>query len=154
MVCDGQGSVHRYGGEGFLAHFADIDIDQLTRLAEDIRRAVGQPIALYSTHPSFTVTASIGLAHSPEHGADLQTLLRSADEARHLAKRAGRNQVRPVSYTHLDVYKRQDASRLDAVRRPGGTGAAAPPAEPGTRGLGRPRAGHDAAAADLSLIHI
>ncbi|WP_334177696.1 bifunctional diguanylate cyclase/phosphodiesterase [Pseudoxanthomonas sp.] len=115
VVCDGQGSVHRYGGEGFLAHFADIDIDQLTRLAEDIRRAVGQPIALYSTHPSFTVTASIGLAHSPEHGADLQTLLRSADEARHLAKRAGRNQVRlPSASAQQEANDR--LSRVTALR--------------------------------------
>jgi len=114
-ACDGQGSVYRYGGEGFLAHFADIDIDQLTRLAEDIRRAVGQPIALYSTHPSFTVTASIGLAHSPEHGADLQTLLRSADDARHLAKRAGRNQVRlPSASTQQEANDR--LSRVTALR--------------------------------------
>jgi len=114
-ACDGLGSVHRYGGEGFLAHFADIDIDQLTRLAEDIRRAVGQPIALYSTHPSFTVTASIGLAHSPEHGADLQSLLRSADDARYLAKRAGRNQVRlPSASTQQEANDR--LSRVTALR--------------------------------------
>ncbi len=114
-ACDGQGSVYRYGGEGFLAHFADIDIDQLTRLAEEIRRAVGQPIALYSTHPSFTVTASIGLAHAPQHGADLQTLLRSADDARHLAKRAGRNQVRlPSASTQQEANDR--LSRVTALR--------------------------------------
>ena len=115
VACEGQGCVYRYGGEGFLAHFADLDIDQLTRLAEDIRRAVGQPIALYSTHPSFTVTASIGLAHSPEHGADLQTLLRSADDARHLAKRAGRNQVRlPSARTQQEASDR--LSRVTALR--------------------------------------
>ncbi len=115
VACDAQGSVYRYGGEGFLAHFADIDIDQLTRLAEDIRRAVGQPIALYSTHPSFTVTASIGLAHSPEHGTDLQTLLRSADEARYLAKRAGRNQVRlPSASSQQEANDR--LSRVTALR--------------------------------------
>lgn len=114
-ACDGQGRVYRYGGEGFLVHFADIDVDQLTRFAEDIRRAVGQPIALYSTHPSFTVTASIGLAHSPEHGADLQTLLRSADDARHLAKRAGRNQVRlPSASTQQEANDR--LSRVTALR--------------------------------------
>ena len=114
-ACEGRGCVYRYGGEGFLAHFADLDIDQLTRLAEDIRRAVGQPIALYSTHPSFTVTASIGLAHSPEHGADLQTLLRSADDARHLAKRAGRNQVRlPSARTQQEASDR--LSRVTALR--------------------------------------
>ena len=114
-ACDGQGSVYRYGGEGFLAHFPDVDIDQLTRLAEDIRRAVGQPIALYSTHPSFTVTASIGLAHAPEHGADLQALLRSADDARHLAKRAGRNQVRlPSASTQQEANDR--LSRVTALR--------------------------------------
>ena len=114
-ACGGQGFVYRYGGEGFLAHFADIDIDQLTRIAEDIRRAVGQPIALYSTHPSFTVTASIGLAHSPEHGVDLQTLLRSADDARHLAKRAGRNQVRlPSASAQQEANDR--LSRVTALR--------------------------------------
>ena len=93
-ACMEDAQVYRYGGEGFLIHYPDTDIDQLTRLAEEVRRAVGQPIALYSTHPTFTVTASIGLAHAPEHGNDMQSLLRSADDARHLAKRAGRNQVR------------------------------------------------------------
>jgi len=110
-----EGQVYRYGGEGFLVHFADTDIDQLSRWAEEIRRAVGQPIALYSTHPSFTVTASIGLAHSPEHGIDLQSLLRSADDARHLAKRAGRNQVRlPSAGAQQEANDR--LSRVTALR--------------------------------------
>ena len=110
-----QGRVYRYGGEGFLVHFIDTDIDQLSRWAEEIRRAVGQPIALYSTHPSFTVTASIGLAHAPEHGIDLQSLLRSADDARHLAKRAGRNQVRlPSAGAQQDANDR--LSRVTALR--------------------------------------
>lgn len=114
-ACEGQGSVYRYGGEGFLVLFPGVDIDQLSRLAEEIRRAVGQPVALYSTHPSFTVTASIGLAHAPEHGADLQTLLRSADDARHLAKRAGRNQVRlPSAATQQEASDR--LSRVTALR--------------------------------------
>ncbi|CAN7425189.1 bifunctional diguanylate cyclase/phosphodiesterase [Pseudoxanthomonas sp. LjRoot143] len=114
-ACEGQGAVYRYGGEGFLVLFPDIDIDQLSRCAEEIRRAVGQPVALYSTHPSFTVTASIGLAHAPEHGADLQTLLRCADDARHLAKRAGRNQVRlPSATTQQETSDR--LSRVTALR--------------------------------------
>jgi diguanylate cyclase (GGDEF)-like protein len=110
-----QGRVYRYGGEGFLVHFADTDIDQLNHWAEEIRRAVGQPIALYSTHPSFTVTASIGLAHAPEHGIDLQGLLRSADDARHLAKRAGRNQVRLPSTGALQEANDR-LSRVTALR--------------------------------------
>jgi len=110
-----QGRVYRYGGEGFLVHFADTDIDQLNHWAEEIRRAVGQPIALYSTHPSFTVTASIGLAHAPEHGTDLQGLLRSADDARHLAKRAGRNQVRLPSAGALQEANDR-LSRVTALR--------------------------------------
>ncbi|MEL1265134.1 putative bifunctional diguanylate cyclase/phosphodiesterase [Pseudoxanthomonas putridarboris] len=110
-ACIDQARVYRYGGEGFLIHYPDADIDQLTRLAEDVRRAVGQPIALYSTHPSFTVTASIGLAHAPEHGNDMQSLLRSADDARHLAKRAGRNQVRLPSPGN----QQQTSDRLSRV---------------------------------------
>ncbi len=114
-ACEDQGGVYRYGGEGFLVLFPDMDIDQLNRCAEEIRRAVGQPVALYSTHPSFTVTASIGLAHAPEHGADLQTLLRCADDARHLAKRAGRNQVRlPSATTQQETSDR--LSRVTALR--------------------------------------
>ncbi len=114
-ACAELGQVYRYGGEGFLAHFPAIDIDQLTRVAEDIRRAVGQPLALYTTHPSFTVTASIGLAHAPEHGHDLQSLLRSADEARHVAKRAGRNQVRlPAAASQQQASDR--LSRVTALR--------------------------------------
>lgn len=114
-ACGEHGRVYRYGGEGFLVHFPDTDIDQLSHWAEEIRRAVGQPIALYSTHPSFTVTASIGLAHAPEHGTDLQGLLRSADDARHLAKRAGRNQVRLPSAGALQEANDR-LSRVTALR--------------------------------------
>ncbi len=44
-----------------------------------------------------TVTASLGVAASPEHGSEPIDLIRSADEALYLAKHSGKNQVRTAS---------------------------------------------------------
>ena len=52
------------------------------------------------------VSVSIGVTLYPQDGLDADLLLRQADQAMYLAKDAGKT----VSYTHLDVYKRQHQS--------------------------------------------
>ena len=39
------------------------------------------------------VTVSIGVASYPEHGVDMDGLIKSADDALYIAKRLGRNRV-------------------------------------------------------------
>jgi diguanylate cyclase (GGDEF)-like protein len=63
--------------------------DQARRVAERIRVEVEQS----STMASTPITLSFGVAHFPDHGRDMDSLLKSADVALYAAKAAGRNRT-------------------------------------------------------------
>ena len=60
--------------------------------ARSIRDELNAKFALAGYEVS--VTPSIGIALSPQHGRDAKVLLKNADEAMYLAKASGRNQFR------------------------------------------------------------
>jgi diguanylate cyclase (GGDEF)-like protein len=81
-------TVARLGGDEFaivLPTAADATV--ATELARKIVETVEQPYGVADHHVS--VGASIGVAMYPEHGGDPKTLLRRADVAMYVAKRAG-----------------------------------------------------------------
>jgi diguanylate cyclase (GGDEF)-like protein len=90
--------VGRFGGEEFVAFLPGLGAADAFVAAERIRTAVAS-IALCdivgarTDNESLvqTVTASIGMAIYPEHGDDVESLLRAADIALYRAKDAGRN---------------------------------------------------------------
>jgi diguanylate cyclase (GGDEF)-like protein len=96
--------IARLGGDEFAIVLPNADADQALRVAHSMLR-VERPF-LIDGHP-LEVTASIGIAVFPQHGADAETLLRRADVAMYLAKRSGNSYAlyRPED----DPY---DASRL------------------------------------------
>ena len=67
------------------------------------------------------IGASVGISIFPKDGSDVDSLIKAADIAMYQVKNRGKNNhcfysedlsknaVEPVSYTHLDVYKRQAA---------------------------------------------
>jgi diguanylate cyclase (GGDEF)-like protein len=78
----------RYGGEEFLTLLPDTAIAQASEVAERIRNEL--------CRESFTggaITLSIGVAEFPTNGANLETLIASADAALYHAKRIGRDRV-------------------------------------------------------------
>ena len=78
----------RYGGEEFLLVMPETALVAARRKAELIR------IDVERDHDSLLgVTASLGVAIFPDHGADATALIRSADSAMYDAKQAGRNRV-------------------------------------------------------------
>lgn len=83
----------RYGGEEFTLILPDTDEAAARRRAEEIRRAVELLVVRHLQRDVGRVTVSIGLAMSPLHGADAETLQKLADAALYRAKRAGRNRV-------------------------------------------------------------
>lgn len=81
----------RWGGEKFLCVLPDLDLDQVTRLAESLRQTIeAQPIHLPDGR-SLHITLSIGVAAG--RATDADHILLAADAAVYDAKRTGRNRV-------------------------------------------------------------
>ncbi|HEU5402371.1 MAG TPA: sensor domain-containing diguanylate cyclase [Terriglobales bacterium] len=83
--------VCRYGGEEFLIAFPDISSVAAKGRADELRRKIHEISKLVKHHR--VISASIGIAAMPEHGSDLKTLLRAADDALYEAKHSGRDRA-------------------------------------------------------------
>jgi diguanylate cyclase (GGDEF)-like protein len=78
--------IARLGGDEFGILIRDADAGHAAKVADAILR-VERPF-LIEGHP-LEVTASIGIAASPQHGSTAETLLQRADVALYVAKRSG-----------------------------------------------------------------
>jgi diguanylate cyclase (GGDEF)-like protein len=83
--------VGRFGGEEFVVLLPGADLQQAIGAAERCRVAV-ESMEIPGT-PYLAVTASVGVAAFPDHGEDLDTLLKASDRAMYSAKANGRNRV-------------------------------------------------------------
>jgi PAS domain S-box-containing protein len=93
-VTFGANSVARLGGDEFTILLTDLDDAGIAeRVTRRLLDAVRQPINC-GDH-ELIVTASIGMAIFPQHGDDVDTLLRKADVAMYAVKDAGRNGWQP-----------------------------------------------------------
>jgi diguanylate cyclase (GGDEF)-like protein len=80
--------VARFGGDEFVVLPAGVEtLDAAVQVAEKILEATAPPLIIDGHRIAAGV--SIGIALHPEHGDDPQSLLRHADQAMYLAKRAG-----------------------------------------------------------------
>lgn len=86
-------SVARIGGDEFVVVLlrSVSDAENALAVAEKIRHSLYQPFHL-AGH-KLEISASIGVALYPEHGADDLSLSQNADSAMYQAKAAGRNRV-------------------------------------------------------------
>ncbi len=80
----------RYGGEELLVLLPDCSLDDAMQRAEILRSAIEQ---LSNVISGQSVTASLGVASSPETTAEPGELVAVADAALYQAKRLGRNRV-------------------------------------------------------------
>ena len=78
----------RYGGEEFLLLVPDVDLNGAIAVAERVRMATQDSNGL----PPFTISGGVAL-WDPIDGRDPQPLIRRADTALYMAKRAGRNRI-------------------------------------------------------------
>jgi len=84
-------TVSRQGGDEFTLLLRDIDsFNQCEQLLNRIRDTLAQPYIIDDT--THKITASIGSTIYPLDDADLDTLVRHADQAMYQAKLAGKNQ--------------------------------------------------------------
>ncbi len=93
----------RLGGDEFAFVLGATDEFDGRRFAERIRVAVSQEFA-DDPHP---VTISLGLATYPHHAPGLADLIRAADDAVYIAKRAGRNRTRVATASREPVPSRR-----------------------------------------------
>ncbi len=78
----------RYGGEEFLLLLPDVDLPGAMAVGERVRAAALEARDL----PPFTVSGGVALC-DPADGRDPEPLMRRADAALYLAKRAGRDRI-------------------------------------------------------------
>jgi diguanylate cyclase (GGDEF)-like protein len=91
--------VGRFGGEEFVIMLPGHGPEASLVVAERLRSRIGSielreiGVLDAETAGERPLAASLGLAHSPDHGVELPELLHAADAALYTAKRAGRNRV-------------------------------------------------------------
>ena len=90
-VLGGPGYLSRFAGDEFVALVPGEPRDRVLEVARRLREAVAQPIE--GDGWSLFLTASIGIARSPEHGDSGTDLLRRAEAAMTRAKRQGRDEA-------------------------------------------------------------
>jgi diguanylate cyclase (GGDEF)-like protein len=98
-------SFARLGGDEFAVLLPGASVDEALAEAASVHAALETPFALRGL--PLEIATSIGIAHFPEHGADVDTLLQRADVAMYLAKEA---------HVGTAVYDReQDANDADRL---------------------------------------
>lgn len=86
----GKHCLARFGGDEFIILLEGVNqVRDIERFAENLRRLLSRQLEV-GGH-SFTISASIGIVQYPQHGQDVEELLKNADTALFEAKRAGRN---------------------------------------------------------------
>ncbi|MEN5238521.1 MULTISPECIES: putative bifunctional diguanylate cyclase/phosphodiesterase [Pseudomonas] len=106
---DTQDRVCRLGGDEFVFMLQGTQ-GQVSHQIRAVLRCLQRPFDLNGN--ASLVTGSIGLAWSPQHGEDADSLLRHADTAMYAAKESGRNAWRPY---HPDMTERLQ-QRLELER--------------------------------------
>ena len=82
----------RYGGEEFVAYLPETEPAEALVAVERLCRLVGEQPYVHQDQV-IRLTVSMGLAHFPEDGRDLETLVERADRRLYRAKRDGKNRV-------------------------------------------------------------
>jgi diguanylate cyclase (GGDEF)-like protein len=87
MACREFDTPARYGGEEFAVILPGVGPEEAIEIAERLRMGIA------AAPTPVPITASAGVATYPAHAADLETLVRAADEALYISKRAGRDRT-------------------------------------------------------------
>lgn len=86
-------TIARMGGDEFMLIFADLkQTDDVNIITEKILEDFRNPIEVNGY--TLSITTSIGIAIYPDHGTDIETLVKNADIAMYSVKQTGRNGYR------------------------------------------------------------
>ena len=85
--------VSRFGGDEFVVLLPDVHgLEDAGRVAGKIAAALRQPMTVLGREVA--ISSSVGVALYPEHGADLDAVLKASDAALYAVKHAGRDDIR------------------------------------------------------------
>ncbi|WP_240183444.1 two-component system response regulator [Arenimonas caeni] len=112
-VLGGPGYLSRFAGDEFVALVPGLPRQEVLDVARRLREAVAQPIE--GDGWSLFLTASIGIARSPEHGDSGTDLLRRAEAAMTRAKRMGRDEA--CEFSAVQMQELEDRLVLGARLR-------------------------------------
>ncbi len=87
----------RYGGDEFVILLVGATSQTGLLVAERIRQRIAEEPFKLADHGITRLTCSIGVASYPDHGEELETLLKMADENMYLSKKSGKNRVSIVN---------------------------------------------------------
>ena len=108
----GSDTVARFGGDEFVILLPEIAHRRTAiRLARKILTLMAEPFAI--TDGCHALSASLGIAFYPDHGASGEALLANADQAMYCAKRDGGNHYRVPGDEHTQAYRRDRATDID-----------------------------------------
>jgi diguanylate cyclase (GGDEF)-like protein len=82
----------RYGGEEFVAYLPETDGTEALIAAERLRRVLCDGAFVHQARV-IRLTISMGIAHFPDDGRQLEALIERADQRLYRAKRDGKNRV-------------------------------------------------------------
>ncbi len=112
-------TVARIGGDEFLVIVPEDPTDvghDVFRLSERILETIRRPMDIPGGPHGLVVTASIGLAHCPTDGFDVEELIRKADVAMYASKREGGNGISIYSSRLGDEARRNARLRSEVLQ--------------------------------------
>ncbi|MCY6483080.1 ABC transporter substrate binding protein [Clostridium aestuarii] len=94
--------VARLGGDEFMIILDDVtSYVEVEICANRIIQAIKHPFII--NEKKFNITCSIGISIYPEHGTDIETLLKNADIAMYKAKNNGRNNFQLFEEAQIEI---------------------------------------------------
>lgn len=98
--------IARYGGEEFVIFLPNISAEQGYGVAERLRESIAAAVVYSDENQPVKFTVSIGVSSS-DISDNVDTLIKTADEALYRAKQNGRNRVELFSAKDLDSFVKQ-----------------------------------------------
>ncbi|GKV69255.1 hypothetical protein NCCP2716_17530 [Sporosarcina sp. NCCP-2716] len=96
--------VFRHGGDEFVI-LSELPNDRAAEVAGNVLAAFREPFIVNDT--KLYTSASIGISHLPEHGADAASLIKNADKAMYRAKEQGGNTFQVFCRASIDIDEKQ-----------------------------------------------
>ncbi|MET0265300.1 MAG: diguanylate cyclase, partial [Duganella sp.] len=105
----GTDAVARLGGDEFTAIISELhSAADVTRTAQEILRQMSKPFDLDGDGQHIAhISGSLGITIYPNDGADIDTLMKNADQAMYVAKESGKNRYHSYSPVNnvMDIHK-------------------------------------------------